>query len=39
MTGKSTLSAASREEAGGASLNAKGAEAIPERRDIKALAE
>ena len=39
MTGKSTLFAACREEAGGASLNANGAEAIPERQDVKAFAE
>ena len=39
MTGKSTLYAASREEAGGASLSAKGAEAIPERQGVKACAD
>ncbi len=38
MTGKSTLFAAFREEAAGASLRAKGAEAIPERQDVKELA-
>ncbi len=35
MTGKSTLFAASREEAAGASLHANGAEAIPERQGQK----
>jgi hypothetical protein len=39
MTGKSTLLTASREEAGGASLHAGKAEAIPERQDVKARAD
>jgi len=39
MTGKSTLFAAFREEAVGASLNVNGAEAIPERQDQKAFSE
>ena len=39
MTGKSTLFAAFREEAVGASLNVNGVEAIPERQNQKEFSE